>query len=92
MPSPGPTQTPGLGPLPLASAIRSYVETVNAAGMIAMSFYIFVGRWSDRVGRKKPIVIGALLTLGLLFPIFWGMGQLANPGLAATAVTRPCRP
>jgi MFS family permease len=60
-----------------------------AAGMIAMSFYIFVGRWSDRVGRKKPIVIGALLTLGLLFPIFWGMGQLANPGLAAAAKASP---
>ncbi|MEC9066361.1 MFS transporter [Pelagerythrobacter marinus] len=60
-----------------------------AAGMIAMSFYIIVGRWSDRVGRKKPIVIGALLTLGLLFPIFWGMGQLANPGLAAAAKASP---
>ncbi|AKM06991.1 MFS transporter [Pelagerythrobacter marensis] len=60
-----------------------------AAGLIAMSFYIVVGRWSDRVGRKKPIVVGALLTLLLLFPIFWGLGQFANPGLAAAARENP---
>lgn len=60
-----------------------------AAGLIAMSFYIVVGRWSDRVGRKKPIVIGALLALVLLFPTFWGMGQLANPGLAEAARENP---
>lgn len=60
-----------------------------AAGLIAMSFYLFVGHWSDRVGRKKPIVIGAMLTLVLLFPIFWGMGNLANPGLAEAGETNP---
>ncbi len=59
------------------------------AGAIAMSFYIVVGKWSDRVGRKKPIVIGALATLALLFPIFWGMGSLANPGLAQAARDNP---
>lgn len=60
-----------------------------AAGLIAMGFYIVVGKWSDRVGRKKPIVIGALLTLLLLFPVFWGMGSLANPGLARAAEANP---
>lgn len=59
------------------------------AGLIAMSFYLVVGRWSDRIGRKKPIVIGALLTLVLLFPMFWGMGKLANPGLAEAAEANP---
>ena len=29
------------------------------AGGIAMSFYVIVGHWSDKVGRKKPIIIGA---------------------------------
>ena len=59
------------------------------AGLISMIFYIMVGKWSDRVGRKKPIMIGALLALVLLFPIFWGMGSLANPGLARAAAENP---
>ncbi|WP_299326942.1 MFS transporter [Parasphingopyxis sp.] len=59
------------------------------AGFVSMIFYIMVGKWSDRVGRKKPIMIGALLALALLFPIFWGMGSLANPGLARAAADNP---
>lgn len=55
------------------------------SGAIAMVFYIIVGKWSDKVGRKMPIMVGALLTLVLLFPAFWGMGSLANPGLAAAS-------
>ncbi|RDC59946.1 Alpha-ketoglutarate permease [Alteripontixanthobacter maritimus] len=60
-----------------------------AAGLLSMGMYVIVGRWSDRVGRKKPIIIGALLALVLLFPVFWAMGSLANPGLAAAARDNP---
>ena len=63
--------------------------TLLVAGLIGMTFYVFVGRWSDRVGRKKPIIIGAILTLLLLFPSFWAMGNLANPGLAEAAKSNP---
>ncbi|TRD09856.1 MHS family MFS transporter [Erythrobacter insulae] len=59
------------------------------AGLLSMGFYLLVGRWSDRVGRKKPIVIGALASLALLFPIFWTMGNLANPALAEAAEKYP---
>lgn len=59
------------------------------AGLISMSFYIFIGKWSDRVGRKKPIIIGAIATLVFLFPIFWGMGALSNPGLETSARAAP---
>jgi MFS family permease len=59
------------------------------AGLISMSFYLVVGRWSDRAGRKKPIIIGAIATLVFVFPIFWGIGALANPGLAASARAAP---
>ena len=59
------------------------------AGLISMSFYIWVGKWSDRVGRKKPIIIGAIATLVFVFPIFWGLGALANPGLAESAERSP---
>ena len=59
------------------------------AGSISMAFYLVVGKWSDRVGRKKPIIIGAALSLVLLFPVFWGIGALANPGLNASANAAP---
>ena len=62
---------------------------VGIAALIAMGFYLLVGRWSDRIGRKRPLVIGAALALVLLFPAFWGMGALANPGLAASAERTP---
>lgn len=52
-------------------------------------FFILFGHVSDRVGRKWPIVIGYGLTLALLFPIFWGIGAVANPGLAAAAAKSP---
>ncbi len=69
---------------------ESIVEMVLLiAGAISMGFYVIVGKWSDKVGRKKPIMIGAILTLLLLFPIFWGMGKLANPGLADAAEANP---
>ncbi|MCL4674424.1 MAG: MFS transporter, partial [Sphingomonadaceae bacterium] len=59
------------------------------SGLIAMTFYLVIGKWSDKVGRKKPIIIGAILTLLLLFPAFWGLGSLANPGIAAAAERAP---
>ncbi|MDD3799501.1 MAG: MFS transporter [Novosphingobium sp.] len=65
--------------------------TLFVAGMIAMFFYLPVGKWSDRVGRKKPIIIGNILTLILLFPLFWAMGHLANPGIAEAAKANPVR-
>lgn len=59
------------------------------SGLIAMTFYIIIGKWSDRVGRKLPIIIGSALTLVLLFPAFWGMGALANPDLERAAQAAP---
>ena len=59
------------------------------SGLIAMGMYLWVGHWSDRVGRKKPLIIGALLSLVLLFPAFWAMGSLANPGLERAAAQSP---
>ena len=62
---------------------------IFVAGLLAMSFFVVVGRWSDKVGRKRPIIIGNLLTLVLLFPVFWGIGHLANPGVNAAAEASP---
>ena len=75
------------GPMRMDNALVEWVLLI--AGTIAMGFYIVVGKWSDRVGRKKPIVLGAAATLVLLFPIFWGIGSLANPGLQQSAAEAP---
>ena len=62
---------------------------VGIGGLISMSFYLIWGKISDRIGRKKPIIWANILILVLLFPIFWGLGALANPGLAAAARSAP---
>jgi MFS family permease len=62
---------------------------VGIAALVSMGFYVMVGKWSDRIGRKRPLVIGAAATLVLLFPLFWAMGSLANPGLKASAAAAP---
>ncbi|MGB7419969.1 MAG: MFS transporter [Erythrobacter sp.] len=67
---------------PMNVDARAVELILLVAGGLSMAFYIVVGKWSDRVGRKLPIIVGALATLVLLFPAFWGMGALANPGLA----------
>ena len=75
------------GPMRMDEKVTEVIVLV--AGLISMSFYLFVGKWSDRVGRKKPLIIGAIATLVFLFPIFWGLGALSNPGLAASAERAP---
>ena len=62
---------------------------VGIGGLISMSFYLVWGRISDRIGRKKPLLWGNVLILILIFPIFWGLGAVANPGMAAAARSAP---
>ncbi len=75
------------GPMRMEDSLTEWIMLIS--GLISMSFYIWVGRWSDKVGRKKPIIIGAVATLVFLFPIFWGLGALSNPGLAQSAREAP---
>ncbi|MDR2857902.1 MAG: MFS transporter [Novosphingobium sp.] len=75
------------GPMRLDTVTTEII--VGLSAMVSMVFYIIVGHWSDKVGRKLPLVIGAAATLVLLFPLFWGMGALANPGLKASAAAAP---
>ena len=52
---------------------------VGMAALIGMGFYVYFGHLSDRIGRKKPIVIGYALTLLLLFPTYWLLGSAVQP-------------
>jgi len=68
----------------------TYAEViVGLAAAIGMLLFVAIGALSDKVGRKLPIVVGYVLALALLFPIFWSIGAVANPGLAQAATRAP---
>ena len=69
-----------------ASVVRLIALIATATGI---GWYLFFGWLSDRVGRKKPIVIAYLLTLLLLFPLFHFIADQANPALSATMLRFP---
>ena len=62
---------------------------VALGALLGCGWYVLFGWLSDRVGRKRPIVIGYALTLLLIFPIYWTMGSAANPGRAAAHQRAP---
>ncbi len=62
---------------------------IGISAALGMVFFVIFGRMSDRIGRKRPIIVGYILTLLLLFPAFWTIGHAANPGLAAAAERAP---
>ncbi len=61
----------------------SAAQLITAAGaLLGLVFYFLTGAWSDRVGRKRPIVIGYVAALVLIFPCFWLIGWAAGDGAA----------
>ena len=62
---------------------------VGGSAFAGMAAFIFFGRLSDRIGRKKPIVIGYALVLLLLMPLYHFMGSTANPALYQAAKRAP---
>jgi MFS family permease len=59
----------------------SYVLIAMALA-IGTSFFIFFGKLSDRIGRKRVMVAGCLLAALTYIPIFNGLSHYANPALA----------
>jgi MFS family permease len=75
------------GAMRVADTEAEVIVGIGAA--LGMVFFVVFGRLSDRIGRKPPIVVGYALTLALLFPLFWAVGDAANPGLAEAARRAP---
>jgi MFS family permease len=55
---------------------------IGAGAIVSLFWFVLFGWVSDKIGRKKPIVIGYALTLVFLFPLFHWMAAAANPALA----------
>lgn len=54
---------------------------VGTSAALGLFWFVFFGRLSDRIGRKRLIVTGYVLTLLLLFPLFWLIRSAAGPPL-----------
>ncbi|MFD0847261.1 MFS transporter [Sphingosinicella xenopeptidilytica] len=62
---------------------------VGAAAVMGLGWFVLFGWLSDRIGRKRLIVTGYVLTLLLMFPLYWVMGYAANPALAHASEEAP---
>ncbi len=62
-----------------------------AGAIIAAPLYIVFGALSDRIGRKRLLLIGYALSALLTFPLFHMMADAANPALARATANAPVR-
>ena len=62
---------------------------IGVGAMFSLFWFILFGWLSDKIGRKKPIVIGYALTALLMFPLFHWMADAANPDLALAMDRNP---
>ena len=62
---------------------------IAAALLIATPFFVVFGSLSDRVGRKKIVLLGCLLAAVTYVPIFKGLTHFANPAIERAAAQSP---
>ncbi len=59
--------------------------------VLAAPLYVVFGALSDRIGRKRLLLIGYALSMLLIFPLFHLMADGANPALARAVASAPVR-
>lgn len=59
--------------------------------LLAAPLYVFFGWLSDRIGRKKLLLVGYALSILLVFPLFRLMADGANPALSRATAEAPVR-
>jgi MFS family permease len=62
---------------------------IGVAALFSMFWFVLFGWLSDKIGRKPPIVLGYVLTIILMFPLFHWMASAANPELAQAMERNP---
>jgi MFS family permease len=62
---------------------------IASALLLGAPFFLLFGRLSDRVGRKKLVLLGCALAACTYFPIFKGLTHYANPAIEEAARRSP---
>jgi hypothetical protein len=57
--------------------------------LIGTPFFIVFGSLSDKIGRKKIIMVGCVLAALTYFPLFKALTHYANPALEAAQINSP---
>src|SRR5215469_9852360 len=77
----------------LTQVLKVEAQSANrllaAALVIGAPLYLVFGRLSDRVGRKKLIMLGMALAAITYFPIYRAITHFANPAIEAAAQHAP---
>jgi MFS family permease len=77
----------------LLQILKLEAQTANlivaASLIIGTPFFIIFGVLSDKIGRKKIIMVGCALAALTYFPIFKGLTKYANPDLLAAQEKLP---